>query len=157
MTLHAKDIMVTDFDTVHVEAPAQEAISKILNGVVRETGYKTTGLMVIDDSNRLCGIVTMFDILYHLRPDFLNLGIPGEELEWEGQLRSLVDRFAGWKVDHIMSHRVMWAAPEDHIMVLLDRMVKNRYRRLPILKNGQPIGIVYISDIFHRLFSRKMR
>ena len=99
----------------------------------------------------------MFDILYHLRPSVLNFGIPGEELEWEGQLQSLVDRFSGWKVDHIMSHKVVGAAPEDHIMVLLDRMVKNRYRRLPILKNSQLIGIVYISDVFHHRFSRKTK
>ncbi|PQP33298.1 CBS domain-containing protein, partial [Desulfobacteraceae bacterium SEEP-SAG9] len=44
----------------------------------------------------------------------------------------------------------------DHIMILLDRMVKNKYHRLPVLENDKPIGIVYISDIYHRLFSQKM-
>lgn len=155
MNLYAKDLMVTRFDTVHMDAPIEEAIQKISNGVVRETGYKTISLMVVDDLNRLSGVISMFDILYHLRPDFLNYGIDGAELQWEGQFDTLLDRFKGKKVHHIMSRTVTGAKKGDHIMVLLDRMVKNKYRRLPILENNEPIGIVYLADIYHRLFSKK--
>jgi CBS domain-containing protein len=31
-------------------------------------------------------------------------------------------------------------------------MIKNKYRRLPVLENEKPIGVVYISDIYHKLF-----
>jgi CBS domain-containing protein len=153
MTLYAKDIMVSNFDTIHMGATIEEAINKISNGVVRETGYKTISLMVIDDFNKLSGVISMFDILYHLRPDFLNFGINSEELKWEGQLKILVDKFKGKKVHHIMSPNVVGAKMDDHIMILLDRMVKNKYRRLPVLNNDKPVGIVYISDIYHRIFS----
>ena len=156
MTLYAKDIMVTHFDTIHMDAPVEEAIQKILNGTIRETGYKTVSLMVIDDLQKLSGIVTTFDILYHLRPDFLNLGIDGEELQWEGQLKSLVNIFRGKKVHHVMTRNVVGVKKNDHIMVVIDRMVKHKYRRLPVLNNDKPIGVVYISDIFHHLFSQKM-
>ncbi len=152
MTLCAKDIMVKHFDTIHTEASVEEAIEKISNGIVRETGYKTISLMVVDDFKKLCGVVTMFDLLYHLRPDFLNFGINGDELEWNGKLKHLIDNFKGKKVGHIMTMNVVGAAMNDHIMVLLDRMVKNKYRRLPILKNNRPIGIVYISDVYHHIF-----
>lgn len=153
MTLYAKDIMVTDFETIHVEAPIEEAILKISNGPVRETGYKTVSLMVVDDFKKLIGVISMFDILYHLRPDFLNFGINSEELEWEGQLKILIDKFKGKKVHHITSRNVVGATMNDHIMVILDRMVKHKYRRLPILDNDNPVGVIYISDIYHRLFS----
>jgi CBS domain-containing protein len=153
MTLYAKDIMVSNFDTIHMGATIEEAINKISNGVFRETGYKTISLMVIDDFNKLSGVISMFDVLYHLRPDFLNFGIDSEELKWEGQLKILVDKFKGKKVHHIMSPNVVGAKMDDHIMILLDRMVKNKYRRLPVLENDKPVGIVYISDIYHRLFS----
>ncbi|NQT72120.1 MAG: CBS domain-containing protein [Chloroflexi bacterium] len=156
MTLYAKDIMVSNFDTIHREAPVEEAIHKISNGMIRETGYKTISLMVINDLSKLSGVVTMFDILYHLRPDFLNFGINGEELKWEGQLKSLVDRFQGKKVNHIMTRKVVGVKMNDHIMIVLDQMIKNKYRRLPVLKNDQPIGIVYISDIYHHLFTQKV-
>jgi len=155
MTLHAKDIMVTRFETIHEEAPIDEAIDKIAHGIVRDTGYKTISLMVIDDIGKLAGVVTMFDILYHLRPSFLNLGVDGKELNWEGQLKILLEMLHGKKVSDIMSRHVVGVEADDHLVVILDRMVKNKYRRLPVLKNSQPIGIVYISDIFHTLFLEK--
>lgn len=154
MTLHAKDIMVTEFETIYQEDPAGKAIERISQGTIRKTGYKTVSVMVIDDLKKLVGVVSMFDILYHLRPDFLNFGINSEELKWEGQLNILIEKFKDKKVDQIMSRNVVGASKDDHIMVILDRMVKNRYRRLPILQNDRPVGIVYISDIYHRLFSQ---
>ena len=153
MTLYAKDIMVTDFDTIHMDAPIEEAIEKISSGIVRKTGYKTISLMVVNDFKKLCGVISMFDILYHLRPDFLNFGIDSEELKWEGQLKILIDKLKGKVVHQIMSHNIVGAKKEDHIMVLLDRMVKNKYRRLPVLDDNRPVGIVYLSDIYHHLFS----
>lgn len=153
MTLYVKDVMVHNFDTIHMDAPVEEAIHKILHPEIRETGYKTTSLMVVDDLNKLSGVVTMFDILYHLRPNFLNWGIDGDEIEWRGQLKYLINNYKGQKVHHIMTCHVVGAAMNDHIMAVLDRMVKNKYRRLPVLKDDQPIGVVYISDIFFCLFS----
>jgi len=155
MTLYAKDIMVSNFDTIHMDAPIEEAIVKISKGKVRETGYKTISLMVVDDIHKLCGVVSMFDILYHLRPDFLNFGIDGEELQWEGQIKTLIDKFKDKKVHHIMSRNIIGANMDDHIMIILDRMVKKKYRRLPVLNNNKLVGIVYLSDIYHRLFSNR--
>lgn len=40
-------------------------------------------------------------------------------------------------------------------MVILDRMVKNHYQRIPVLENGKLIGIAYLSDIYSFLFSRE--
>lgn len=156
MTLHAKDIMVKDFDTIHRDAPIEDAIQVILDGKLRKTGHKTISLMVVDDLRRLNGVITMFDVLYHLRPDFLNAGINGEDLPWEGQLKILVEKFKGKKVHHIMSPHVVGASLNDHVMVVLDHMVKNKFRRLPVLKNGKLMGVVYISDIYYALFSGKM-
>ena len=156
MNLYAKDLMVSNFDTINTNAPVEEAINKISNGKIRESGYKTISLMVTDDFGKLCGVVTMFDVLYHLRPDFLNFGISGEELEWDGQIPSLRDVVKKKKVHHIMTRNIVCAKTDEHIMNLIDRMIKNKYRRLPVLDNGQPIGIVYLSDIFHHIFSQKV-
>ncbi len=154
MTLLARDIMVRDFDKIHSGAPASEAVEMILNGKVRATGHKTISLIVVDGASEMAGVVTMFDILYHLRPSFLNRGISGEDIDWHGQMLTLVKELKAKKVKEIMSTQVVWASPDEHLMVLLDRMVKNRYRRLPVLENQKPIGIVYISDIYHHLFTR---
>lgn len=154
MTLLARDIMEKEFDKIHASAPASKAIEMILNGKVRATGHKTISLIVVDGSSELAGVVTMFDILYHLRPSFLNRGISGEDLSWKGQIKDLIQELEKKKVKQIMSTNVVGAAPDEHLMVLLDRMVKNRYRRLPVLENQRPIGIVYISDVYFHLFTK---
>jgi len=154
MTLLARDIMVKEFDKIHSSAPASEAIEMILNGRIRATGHKTVSLIVVDASREMAGVVTMFDILYHLRPSFLNLGFSGENIEWQGQMLDLVNELKTKKVKQIMSTNVVWASPDEHLMVLLDRMVKNRYRRLPVLEDQKPSGIVYISDVYYHLFAK---
>ena len=156
MTLCAKDIMVQDFETIDPNAPVEEAIYKISNGVVRDTGYKTISLMVVDEMQRLCGVVAMFDLLYHLRPDFLNMDIDSRTLKWEGQLDLLIGTLQGKRVRQIMSPTVVGATANDHIMVLLDQMVKNRYYRMPILDYYRIIGVVYLQDIYHHLFTSRL-
>lgn len=153
MTLLAKDIMVTDFDLIHQDAPVSEAIDRILHGPIRKTGQRTISIMVVDDFRELAGVVTMFDILYHLRPSFLNYGIEGADLSWQGQMQTLINNLKGKKVHQVMSTDVTGADPDEHLMVLVDRMVKHRFRRLPVLENDRPVGIVYISDIYEKLFT----
>ena len=55
----------------------------------------------------------------------------------------------------MMSPHVVGASLSDHLMVILDRMIKNKYHRIPVLENGKLMGIVYISDIYYFLFSGK--
>ena len=74
MTDCANDIMVRDFDSIDENALVGEAVKKIFAGKLRRTGYKTVSLMVTDEMHQLVGVVTMFDILYHLRPTFLKYG-----------------------------------------------------------------------------------
>ena len=147
--------MVTSFDMIHKDASIAQAIKKITNGLVRETGDKTNSLMVIDEYNHLAGVITMFDILYHLRPSFLNYGINGDELVWnDPQIKKLVDDLKVKKVGQLMSDNVTGASPDDHIIVILDRMIKNNYHRLPVLENSLPIGVVYVADIYYSLFAQ---
>lgn len=153
MTMYAKDVMVVSFDIIHQDAPIENAIHLILNGRVRKSGHKTISLMVVDDLGQLCGVVSMYDILFHLRPDFLNLSVEANTLLWTGQLKRLVEALKGKNVQQVMSMNVMSAQLDDHIIVILDQMIKNKYRRLPVLEHNKPIGIIYLSDIYYHIFS----
>lgn len=155
MTLRARDIMVHDVGTIDPNAPVENALYKISNGVDRDTGYKTESLMVVDGMQRLCGGVTMFDLLYHVRPDFLNFGIDSRQLKWKGQLNLLIGNVRGKQVHQIMTCNVVSVSADDHIMVLLGRMVKNKYRRLPVLDCDKLVGVAYLSDVYHHLLARQ--
>ena len=152
MTLCARDIMVTTFDKIDENASVEQAIRMISNGKVRKTGHKTVSLMVTDYSDNLVGVITMFDILFHLRPAFLNYGIDGDQLPWKGQLENFIRELKAKKVKQVMSTGVMGASLDEHLMVVLDRMIKHKFRRLPVLENNKPIGVVYLSDLYSKLF-----
>lgn len=152
MTIYARDVMVTSFDTIHQNERIEKAIGMILNGKVRDTGHKTVSLIVMDDYGQLAGVISMWDILYNLRPDFLNLSIDADTLLWRGQLKMLTGKLKAKKVNQLMSRNVLSATLDDHIMVILDKMIKNKFRRLPVLKNGKPVGIIYLSDVYNSIF-----
>ena len=124
----------------------------ILNGKIRKTGHKTISLIVVDDYGQMVGVISMYDILFHLRPDFLNLSVDANTLLWKGQLRRLIEDLKNKKVNQLMSVNVMSAALDEHIIVILDKMVKNKFRRLPVLEGNKPIGIIYLSDVYYRIF-----
>jgi len=151
----ARDIMVSDFDKIYDSDPVETAIKKIFTGKIKKTGDKTTSLMVTNEVNHFVGIVTMFDILYNLRPGFLNYhGVDGKDISWMGLINLCKKKLIKKRVRDIMSSEIVGALPDEHIMAILDRMVKNKYHRLPVLGNNEPIGIVYISDIYFHLFAR---
>jgi CBS domain-containing protein len=152
MTVYVKDIMVESFYKVHENASVREAIQLILKGPVRETGYKFVSLVVVNAYKQLAGMITMYDILYHLRPDFLNYGIDADSMSWDGKLKSCIEALKEKKVKQVMSKQLSCATPDEHIMVVLDRMVKRKFRRLPVVENNRPIGVIYISDIYIHIF-----
>ncbi len=152
MTVYARDIMVTSFDRIDENASIEQAIQMISNGKIRATGHKTVSLLVTDYYDNLVGVITMYDILYHLRPVFLNHGIDGDQLPWSGQLMKYIGDLKARKVNQVMTRDVVGASLDEHLMVILDRMIKNKYRRLPVLKNNKPIGVVFLADIYYKLF-----
>jgi len=151
MDIKAKDIMFEGYYTIRPEAPILEAVKLMFRGNMRKNGHKTESLMVTNEFGHLVGVISMFDILFYFRPDFLNYGLDSIEV-WKGELEPLLSRFSEMTFEHAMSHPVMTVDPEDHIMVLLDRMIKNKARRLPVVENGKLVGVVYMSDIFYELF-----
>ena len=143
----ARDVMVTEFDTVRSDQPVIDAVQLISHGKIRATGYKTLGLVVTDDFGDLVGVVSMFDILYHLRPPILNY--LGDSMSIEtAELISYVNRFKNMTVGDIMSTPVKYVSPDTEIMEIVDQMVKDRCRRLPVVENSRVIGIVYLPEIY---------
>lgn len=153
MQLFARDIMSRNYDTIHMDEPVEKAIRKILNAKVRPTGHKTDSLMVIDYDKGLVGTVSMYYILFHMRPTYLNFGIDGAELNWKGELDEYIRAVKQKKVVHIMNDNVLSIPADEPVMSILDRMIKKNLRRISVVENGRLVGVVYMSDIFYHLFS----
>ncbi len=150
MKISARDVMVKDFDTIQCDAPIEDAVRLIFNGKTRATGHKTVSVMVTNRFGQLVGVLSMFDILYHMRPPILNYMVDtikfgGEELD------SYINRFKKLKVEQVMHSPVSYVAPDLDLMLLIDRMVKEKVRRLPVLENNKIVGIVYLSEVYYHM------
>ncbi len=150
MELVARDIMEKDFLTVNGEVPVREAAQLIFEGEVRKTGYKPFGLAVTDATGTLVGMISMYDIIYHLRPPFMNYELESFELQ-HGELEPYLDRFKDLKVEQVMSTPVVTVGPDCDVMVIIDTMVKKKVRRMPVVADSKILGIVYLSDVFYHL------
>lgn len=84
-------------------------------------------LLVVDEEQRLLGVISERDIIH-------NLHSRGTEL-----MRS--------QVNSVMRTDGPVAAIEDTVMSVMEVMTAARARHVPILRYGRPIGIVSIGDV----------
>ena len=150
MELIVEDIMSAEFDTVRPDASVEEAVRLIAEAKARKTGYRAISVLVTDEVDQLIGVISIFDVLYHLRPPFLNYEVDSLPV-WEGEMEVYLDQFKDLKVEQIMSTPVMTVSPEDPLMLAIDRMIKKKTRRLPVVKDGRIMGVVYLTDLFQHL------
>ncbi len=156
MQLFAKDLMSQQYDIIHQDALVKQAVEQILMGDTRPTGHKNVSLMVVDDDNTLVGTISMYYILYYLRPSYMLFGIDSSEVSVRAEVEEFVKLVQNKKVRDIMNTDGITANPNDSMMTVLDRMMRNRLRRIPVVDKGTMVGIVYMTDIFHFLFDKKM-
>ena len=150
MELIVEDIMSAEFDTVRPDASVEEAVRLIAEAKARKTGYRAISVLVTDEVDQLIGVISIFDVLYHLRPPFLNYEVDSLPV-WEGEMEVYIEQFKDLKVEQIMSTPMMTVSPEDPLMLAIDRMIKKKTRRLPVVKDGRIMGVVYLTDLFQHL------
>lgn len=84
-------------------------------------------VIVLDQNDRICGIVTDRDIV-----------VRGVAQDRDSSSTRLAD---------ICSQELTTLSPEDTITEAIGLMAEKAVRRLPVVKNGRPIGIVSLGDL----------
>jgi CBS domain-containing protein len=97
------------------------AVAKVLK-------QKRIGALVVTDADgQLCGIISERDLA-----------------------RGLADhgaRLLEMKVAELMTAEVITCGPDDGLEMLMQTMTERRFRHLPVVKNGELIGIISIGDV----------
>jgi CBS domain-containing protein len=106
--------------------------------VVRILAERRIGAVVVEDRlARLAGIFSERDLV-----------------------NALVARGAAvldWEVQELMTRSVVTCAPADRIDAVLAKMTLNRFRHMPVLRDGRLGGIVSIGDLVkHRLEEKEL-
>lgn len=145
-----KEIMVTCFHTLRPETTVGEAVQRFKQAGEDE-GRRIFGMMVSDASDRLVGMVSMYDILLFIRPKHIHIWSGMEDVDLAGLMEEACQRAKNVQVGDIMSTDLISVTVDTHMLVVLDLMIKKHVRRMPVLDGEAIKGVVYISDLFYYL------
>lgn len=153
MKIMARDIMSTRFHTLTPKTPVNQAVQSFKDAS-QEEGKKVFGMMVLDDQGNLVGMLSMFDILLFMRPKHIHIWGMMDDIDVAGLVNAACEKTKSILVGDIMSTEVITISPDTHKFMILDIMIKKHIRRLPVVEDGNLLGIVYISDLFYDILDR---
>ena len=153
MTVTARDLMDTDFYTVHPQTTIADAV-RAFQQASKLRKQKVFGLVVTDDRDQLVGMLSLYDLLLLMRPKNIHIWGEMSDIEITGFIDEVCRRARGILVDDVMTTEVVTIAPDTHLLLIVDIMIKKHIRRLPVVEEGKVIGIVYTSTIFYELMEK---
>ncbi len=145
--------MDTGFHTISSQTPISEAV-KLFKQASREEGRRIFGMMVLDESGTLVGMLSMYDIMLFMRPKHVHIWGKMDDIDIVGLVDLNCEKAKSIRVADIMSHEVVAIGPDTHKFMILDIMIDKHIRRLPVIEDGKILGIVYISDLFYDILDR---
>jgi len=121
-----RHIMTREVFSVYTSAKISDAIDVMIEN-------KVGGLPVVDEEGRVWAIITERDVI----------------TIFSGMI-------SGAKVSDLMSRKVVTVTPETSILEAEKKMIKRGFRRLPIVSEGELVGIVTVMDILRFFGSGKV-
>lgn len=149
----ALDVMTPRFHSLRPDMSLAEAVT-VFEKASKQEQRRLFGMIVTDESGRLLGMLSMYDILLFMRPKHVHVWGMMEDLDLSGILDQLRERSRSVLVEDIMTTELVTVTPDTHVMVILDIMIKKHIRRIPVLDDGEVKGMVYISDLFYYLVNK---
>ncbi|MFB6109138.1 MAG: chloride channel protein [Haloplanus sp.] len=131
----AGDVMTTPVATVRAGA----SIATV-EATFRRTGHG--GLPVVDDGERLVGIVSRSD-LDALAPE----RTAAEPVPAESDAEESTDSASAGSVESVMTTHVYAVAPDENLLAVVDLMVGHRVHHVPVVADGVVVGIVTPHDV----------
>ncbi|WP_135824174.1 CBS domain-containing protein [Halorussus ruber] len=154
--MNARDLMTTDVETVHRDDEISEVLTRLGSA-------DFNGFPVVDDDDRVVGIVTQHDLVHIFQPSDRTLWIPvglppfletleyAIDLSWDDLDRELdLLKHAGKPVSTVMTDDVVTVRPDDDFDRLLDLLADDErdINRLPVVDDdGKLLGIVARQDV----------
>lgn len=145
--MKAMDVMVRDVITVGPDDEVADAVRLLAD-------YDVSALPVIDDDEKVVGIISEADLLHREE-----IGTENKHPWWLEAVTpswKLAGDFAkshGRRVSEVMSTNVVSATEETPLGEIAGLLEKHRIKRVPILRDGTLVGIVSRSNLIQALAS----
>jgi CBS domain-containing protein len=125
--LRAKDVMSQHVISVKKDQPILEAVKLLVEKNI-------SGLPVVNNDMSLCGMLSEKDVI---------------ELFYEG------NRAEDKKVSDYMTYPAVCYEANDALLNVCDFLIKNIFRRVPIISEGKLVGIISIRDVLDAVIRNK--
>ncbi|HEY6839231.1 MAG TPA: CBS domain-containing protein [Geobacteraceae bacterium] len=144
--MKASDIMITDVPIISLNASVAEAV-KILRKNFGDESYLNAapGLVVVNDKGEVAGILsplTIMKALLDARPHTDVSSASGAAF-YEQLCTSIKDK----TVEEIMDWQAISVTEEALLVDVAELFVKNRFQRVPVVKDNKVVGIIYRSRL----------
>jgi CBS domain-containing protein len=143
--MKAKDVMTHCLVSITPQAPIRDAIARMIS-------HQVSGMPVVDEDGKLVGIVSESDFLRRAE-----MHTEGPQRRWLELLlgpASVADEYTrthGRTVADVMSSDVIAAGPETPLTEVVHLMEEHGIKRIPVLEDGQVVGIVSRADLMTAL------
>ena len=138
-----KDLMTTPVVTVDPETPFREIVARLAQ-------HRVSAVPVVDDDNRVLGVVSEADLLLKEEYPDPDYDIP---LWWTKRNRLERAKAAAAVARDLMTVAVVSIAPEATAAEAARRMHTAGVKRLPVVKRGRLVGILSRGDLL-KVFDR---
>lgn len=145
--MKVRDVMETNLVSLNHEATYEDAVRLFHE-------KKITGCPVIDDNGRLVGIVSYKDLMRILFPYYDSYYRSPELYADFDQRESKVSEISSHKISTFMSTNIHSTHPDMPILHAGGMMLSHHIQRLPVVENGELVGLVTRTRILHELFKK---
>ena len=144
-----KDIMNSSVKTAKTDTPIKEIASIMCFN-------KISGVPVVDDNNKLVGVLSEKDILRAMFPDVEQIMTEGAKTDFESMendYKNILDKKAG----DLMTQAVASVTPDMPLLKAASMMCIKKIRRIPVTdSNNQLAGIISIGDVHKAIFQESL-
>ena len=143
MSLVARDVMNDQPPFCSVEAPIREIAQRFADEAL-------TGLLVVDEDQRLMGVITEEDLIDQQRQLHMPTAIALFDMVipfGEGRFERELQRLQALKAGDLMSRDVQSVAPDTEISVIASMMSEKDVHHLPVLDGDAVVGLISRHDL----------
>ena len=146
--LKAEDIMNREVITVNENATVRELATLLVSRNI-------SGAPVVDADGKVIGVVTESDLIFQNKKVHLPTAVAILDaflfLERPEKMEKELKKIAGSKVGDICSHDLVSVGPETDLEELATLMAEKKIHTLPVLEDGQLVGVIGKSDIIRTI------
>lgn len=139
-----------------------------IEDIVLLMGEKNISGIPVLEGDRLVGIVTEEDIMRLLAvppkgtsylwlpsPFEVLLEIPLKDILQLRRMQESVKDVGERPISDVMTRKVVMVSPDEDIEAAAALMVRHKFNRLPVVKDGKIVGIIARDDIIHGLGGKR--